>query len=212
MLRSHILREFGITELEHLGYPTITDMAIADNAEVVDHPVDGLAGAGLAEVIALRSVAQLFVIEHRRWVTVPEPVALELCSLATEGTQEGPVEDRAPLNHTELRWLRDTELLPEVLEGIRKCFFEFHLSHIFWGRTQKPQPPYISDLLIGGLQYRGRLQNGGSSSSDACEKRSGWQAVMGTGVWDGQSRGPAFCGVNPDACPRDCPGVATFSS
>ena len=164
MLSNHIIGEFGIAVLKHLGYPTITDAAITDNAEIVDHPVDGFSGAGLAEVIALRSVKELIIGEH--------------------GRPFDKLRDRrAQLNHTELSRLSNTELLPEVLEGIRKCFFECHLSHIIWGRTQKPQPPYISDLLIGGLQYRGRLQYGVTSSSDACEKRSGWQAVMGTGVW-----------------------------
>ena len=209
MLSSHIFSEFGITMLEHLGYPTVADMTIADNAEVVDHPVDGLAGTGNSEVIALRGMKQLFVGEQRQLFLRP------FGSKRAELEREGLPVPSAPLNHTEFRGLRDAELPAEVLEGIRKCFFECHLSHIIWGRTQKPQPPYISDLLIGGLQYRGRLQYGATSSSDACENRSGWQAVMGTGVWDGQSRGPAFCGANPDACPRDCPacsGLTTFSS
>ena len=145
MLRSYKFREIGIAVLEHLGDPAIADTAIADNAELVDHPVDRLAGAGPAEVIALRSMAELFICEHGR--SLKRPIAA------------------AQLNHTELRGLRDTELLAEVFEGIRKCFVDFHLSHIFWGRTQKPQPPYISDLLIGGLQYRGRLQKGSTFSS-----------------------------------------------
>lgn len=145
MLSSYILREIGITELEHLGDPALAYMAIADNAEVVDHPVDGFAGAGPAEVIAGYGVAELFICEHGR-------------------SLKRPIE-AAQLNHTEPCGLRDTELLAEVLEGIGKCFVDFHLSHIFWGRTQKPQPPYISDLLIGGLQYRGRLQKGSTFNS-----------------------------------------------
>ena len=166
MLSNHIIGEFGITVLKHLGYPAIANAAIADNAEVVDHPVDGLARAGLSEVIAGCCMAKLGFGEHGRHF-------------------KRPVE-AAQLNHTELRGLRDTELLAEVLEGIGKCFVDSHLSHIFWGRTQKPQPPYISDLLIGGLQYRGRLQKG-------------------------QSAGTGSCGVNPGACPPDCPDLA-FSS
>ena len=139
MLSSHIFREFWIAVLKHLGNPAISDMTITYNVEVVDHPVDGFARAGLAEVIALRSVVQLLIGEN---------------------IVEGLPVPSALLNHTEFRGLRDTELLPEVLEGIRKCFFECHLSHIIWGRTQKPQPPYISDLLIGGLQYRGGFNMG----------------------------------------------------
>ena len=166
MLRRYILREIGITELEHLGNPAIADMAIANNAEVVNHPVDGFAGAGYAEMIARRGMAELLICEQR--LPIKRPIVA------------------AQLNHTELRGLRDTELPAEVLEGIRKCFVDSHLSHIFWGRTQKPQPPYISDLLIGGLQYRGRLQKG-------------------------QSAGTGSCGVNPGACPPDCPDLA-FSS
>ena len=145
MLRSYILREIGITELEHLGDPAIAYMAITDDAEVVDHPVDRLAGAGLSKVIARSCVAELFFGEQRH--PIKRPIAA------------------AQLNHTELCGLRDTELPAEVLEGIGKCFVKCHLSHIIWGRTRKPQPPYISDLLIGGLQYRGRLQKGSTFSS-----------------------------------------------
>jgi len=145
MLRFYKLREFGIAVLEHLGHPAIAYMAIADNAEVIEHPVDRLAGAGLSEVIARCSMAELGFCEQR--LPIKRPI------------------EAAQLNHTELCGLRDTELLAEVLEGIGKCFVDFHLSHIFWGRTQKPQPPYISDLLIGGLQYRGRLQKGSTLSS-----------------------------------------------
>ena len=145
MLSSYILREIGIAVLEHLGDPAIADMAIADDAKIVDHPVDGFAGAGFTEVIARRGMAELLICEQR--LPIKRPIVA------------------AQLNHTELRGLMDAELLSEVLEGIGKCFVEFHLSHIFWGRTQKPQPPYISDLLIGGLQYRGRLQKGSALSS-----------------------------------------------
>ena len=144
-MSSYILREIGIAVLEHLGDPALAYTAIADDAELVDHPVDGFARAGDSEVIARRGMAELLFCENG--LPFKRPV------------------EAAQLNHTELRGLRDTELLTEVFEGIGKCFVDFHLSHIFGGRTQKPQPPYISDLLIGGLQYRGRLQNGATFNS-----------------------------------------------
>ena len=38
-----VLEEGGAAGFEHLGDPTIGEVAIADDAEFVDHPVDGLA-------------------------------------------------------------------------------------------------------------------------------------------------------------------------
>jgi len=122
MLRSYILREIGITELEHLGNPAIADMAIADDAKIVDHPVDGFAGAGFTEVIARRCMAELGFCEQK--LPFKRPV------------------EAAQLNHTELRGLRDTELLAEVFEGIGKCFVDFHLSHIF-GAGLRSRGPLI---------------------------------------------------------------------
>ena len=119
MLSSYKFREIGIAVLEHLGYPALAYMAIADDAELVNHPVDRLAGAGFPEVIAGYGVAELLICEQR--LPLKRPVVA------------------AQLNHTELRGLKDTELLAEVFEGIRKCFVDSHLSHIFWGRTQKPR-------------------------------------------------------------------------
>ncbi len=43
-----VLGDFGTSGFEHLGDPGVTDMAIAADAELVDHPIDGLAGLAAA--------------------------------------------------------------------------------------------------------------------------------------------------------------------
>jgi len=98
-----MLREFGIAVLEHLGYPAIANTAIADDAELVNHQVDGFAGAGLSEVIAGCCMAKLVFGEQR--LPFKRPIAA------------------AQLNHTELRGLKDTELLAEYSEAAAPLYF-----------------------------------------------------------------------------------------
>jgi hypothetical protein len=53
----------GLTLFEERGDPTISDMGIEGRVHVIDHPEDGLAALGLAEVIALRCMAHLLCSE-----------------------------------------------------------------------------------------------------------------------------------------------------
>ena len=52
-----------ITGLEHGGYPGVTDTAIVADAEIVDHPVDGLAGSAATEFETFCRVVHLILGE-----------------------------------------------------------------------------------------------------------------------------------------------------
>ena len=59
--------EEGFTDFEEGGEPGgSADVGIKGLAHVVDHPEDGLAGSGLAEMIAVTGVAHLFGREMTR--------------------------------------------------------------------------------------------------------------------------------------------------
>ena len=55
-----VLEEGGAAGFEHLGDPGGGEVAIADDAMVVDHPKDGLAGLAATKVITLGSTVHLF--------------------------------------------------------------------------------------------------------------------------------------------------------
>ena len=54
------MEKVGAAGFEHMGNPTISDMAIADDAMVVDHPIDGFTGLAAAKMITLGSAVHLF--------------------------------------------------------------------------------------------------------------------------------------------------------
>ena len=55
-----VLEEGGAAGFEHLGDPAVGEVAIADDAEFVDHPVDGLATLAATKVVTLGSTMHLF--------------------------------------------------------------------------------------------------------------------------------------------------------
>lgn len=55
-----VLEEGGAAGFEHLGDPAVGEVAIADDAEFVDHPIDGFATLAATKVITLGSTMHLF--------------------------------------------------------------------------------------------------------------------------------------------------------
>jgi hypothetical protein len=63
MLRPDILRKLREPVLEHHRHPRVTDMTVTHDALLVDEPVDGLATAAPAQLVALRRPVHLLLGE-----------------------------------------------------------------------------------------------------------------------------------------------------
>jgi hypothetical protein len=56
-------QDLRLTGLEEPGHPSITETAITDASQLINHPIDALAALALTQAIALGSMTHLFLGE-----------------------------------------------------------------------------------------------------------------------------------------------------